>query len=127
MYVLYVSFLITNDITFLFLSLLSLYLNIHMIGSAREATFYWEGPEQLSLYLSYFGNNSGQGCFELFTKWPVDEEVGGAVDGEEEVTDINPDGTFYTATVRVALEQLCLVEILLYVEQQSGQVADNEH
>ena len=41
--------------------------------------------------------------------------------------DIIPSHDFDTATLRVVLVDLSLVERLDYVEEQSGNVADNEH
>ena len=52
----------------------------------------------------------------MVTDGPVDDEVSGAVDGEEKVTesttDIKPNRTVYTTTVKEVFVELHLVEIL---------------
>ena len=65
----------------------------------------------------------------MVTDGPVDDEVSGAVDGEEKVTDtagdVPPNFSLYVTTVGVVSEELILEEILGQVEEEAGQVADN--
>ena len=59
----------------------------------------------------------------------MNDEVGGAIYSEEEVTepqgDLNPDDTEDTTSLRVVSVQPGLVEILAQVDEEPGDVADD--
>ena len=65
----------------------------------------------------------------MLSNCPVNDEVGGAIYSEEEVTepqgDLNPDDTEDTTSVRVVSVQPGLVEILAQVDEEPGDVADD--
>ena len=94
--------------------------NIHLISTAGEANV-----------CSYSPDLTGQSCLESFPNWAVNEEIGGAVEGQQEVAeshgDLQPEDTGDTATLGVVFVQLGLVEILGQVEEEPGDVADQVH
>ena len=74
---------------------------------------------------------TAQSGLEFLANRPVNDEVGGAVDGQQEV--VQPDGDLEpldwadTGALGVVLVQVGLVQGLGQVDDQPGEVADDVH